>query len=149
MAETPPTIPARAVKSARAKHTTAMKRSLNLVADAVSEAQKLLGKGEIPADSFMVHAQKYDLSRTALLLLDALATEEDSSEILVDRADVALLIQVFTGFQLAPPPIPGDGTPLGNLALAAGYAPPAADGPVPPATAAGTEPDPGFPPQGS
>jgi hypothetical protein len=111
---TPPKNPA--VK-ARARQLAAAKRSLKLIADDVAKHQAALDNGELPSGSFMASAQKYDLARYAITVLDetgdGAVTDDGTAE--VSRDDLKGLVAVLQGFGL---PVT-EGTPLARLAAAA------------------------------
>lgn len=104
----------------RARQLAAAKRSLKLIAEAVAEHQAILDRGELPSGhSFMASAQKYDLARYAITVLDedpaATPPDGDNGTAEVSREDLQGLVKVLQGFGL---PV-ADGTPLARLAAAA------------------------------
>lgn len=107
-------------EKARSRQLVAAKRSLKLIAEAVAEHQAIMDRGELPSGhSFMASAQKYDLARYAIAVLDedpaATPPDDDNGMAEVSRDDLRGLVKVLQGFGL---PV-ADGTPLGRLAAAA------------------------------
>lgn len=148
---------------ARSKNLTAAKRSLGLIDEAAAKARAALDSGRIPGDGLLTYAFKYETALQALWLLDSLGAPEDGDArtVEVSRDDlesmVLYLVAEFTERKIPVDP----GTPLANLAEAAGLTAPAGAGTpqdgaapgiqpgVPAPVAPEGEPSPGWPPQGS
>jgi len=110
----------KAVKAARTRQLAAAKRSLKLIAEAAAADLATLENSGVPGDSFLPSALKYEHARQALTQLDALVAGGDDDEVLVPREHLRLFVQVLAEFGMAGGARPGDGSPLGDLAAAAG-----------------------------
>jgi hypothetical protein len=150
-----PAIDARELRSARKRAFTAAGKAIAALADEAARQRDALAAGEMPPGSPAVlrkAAEKYFALLETLDIMDSLLTPEaleviyaehaEPGQVAVSREDLALLTSVITSLH---PEVPADDrTPLGRLTRAAHPG-----GLTPEMAAAVTEPDPGFPPQGS